>query len=106
MMGAHKRTASLADSLITDGSGEQSSTHPDGVKSGKYDRVVRCKQGHVYTTVWVPLASLKALRFGSWRYQHCPVGQHWSMTSRVKDLDALTAEEKRSARKWHDNAIF
>ena len=35
--------------------------------------VVRCRQGHLYTTIWIPLASLKAVRLGWWRLQYCPV---------------------------------
>ena len=36
--------------------------------------VVRCRQGHLFTTVWIPGASLKSLRLGWWRWQYCPVG--------------------------------
>ena len=28
---------------------------------------VRCRQGHLFTTTWIPGASLKALRLGLWR---------------------------------------
>ena len=38
--------------------------------------VVRCRKGHLFTTIWVPGASLKSLRFGWWRFQHCPVAGH------------------------------
>jgi hypothetical protein len=34
--------------------------------------VVRCRRGHVFTTIWVPGASIKALRLGPWRVQRCP----------------------------------
>ena len=36
--------------------------------------VVRCREGHLYTTIWIPGASLKALRLGWARLQYCPVG--------------------------------
>ncbi len=41
--------------------------------------VVRCRQGHLFTTIWIPAASVKSLRFGWWRFQHCPVGNHWTL---------------------------
>jgi hypothetical protein len=28
--------------------------------------VVRCRSGHVYTTIWIPGASVKSLRLGWW----------------------------------------
>ena len=44
---------------------------------------VRCRQGHRFTTLWIPGASLFALRFGWWRFQRCPVGRHWSFVRPV-----------------------
>lgn len=58
--------------------------------------VVRCRQGHLFTTIWVPGASLKSLRLGWWRYQRCPVGKHWSIVTPVKESD-LTDEDRRIA---------
>lgn len=66
--------------------------------------VVRCRQGHLFTTVWIPGASLKSLRLGWWRVQRCPVGRHWSFVRPVKE-STLTAAEKREARKHKDFAI-
>jgi hypothetical protein len=66
--------------------------------------VVRCRQGHLYTTIWVPGASFKSLRLGWWRFQRCPVGRHWSIVTPVKDSE-LTAREKRSAHKHPDVRI-
>jgi hypothetical protein len=54
----------------------------------RYDRAVRCSQGHLFTTIWIPLASLKAVRLGGSRYQRCPVGRHWAL---VMPLDPATA---------------
>jgi hypothetical protein len=70
----------------------------------RFSTQVRCEQGHLYTTIWVPLASLKAVRLGSSRYQRCPVGGHWSRTSRV-DPGELTPEEAASAAAVHDIRI-
>ncbi|HUY72728.1 MAG TPA: hypothetical protein VMV08_10825 [Gaiellaceae bacterium] len=61
--------------------------------------VVRCRKGHLYTTIWVPGASLKSLRMGWWRFQRCPVGQHWSIATPVKESE-LTEEERQLA---HEN---
>lgn len=74
-----------------------------GVAS-RYDRVVRCSAGHLYTTTWVPLASLKALRLGTSRWQRCPVGGHWAMTTQV-DTSALDPAELAAARAVHDIRI-
>lgn len=60
------------------------------------DVVVRCRQGHLFTTIWVPGASLKAFRFGWWRFQRCPVGRHWSIVTPV-DKSELSEDEKRAA---------
>jgi len=69
-----------------------------------YDRPVRCRDGHLFTTIWIPLASLKAVRLGDRRYQHCPVGHHWST---VFPLDPATAGEDdlRAAAAVHDLRI-
>jgi hypothetical protein len=61
--------------------------------------VVRCRRGHLFTTIWLPGASLKAVRLGWWRLQRCPVGNHWSIVTPVKESD-LSDEEKRIA---HDH---
>jgi hypothetical protein len=66
--------------------------------------VVRCRKGHVFTTIWIPLASLKSIRLGWWRLQRCPVGRHWSLVRPVKEAD-LTETEKLSASANHDVRI-
>jgi hypothetical protein len=38
--------------------------------------VVRCRDGHMFTTIWIPGVSLKAVRLGIVRLQYCPVGRH------------------------------
>jgi len=63
--------------------------------------VVRCREGHLFTTIWIPGASLKSLRFGWCRFQRCPVGHHWSIVTPVKESE-LTEEEKRTASEHKD----
>ena len=73
------------------------------LRSGKLggNVVVRCRAGHLFTTIWIPAASVKALRLGLWRVQRCPVGQHWSLVTPVNERD-LSGAERRSARRRHD----
>ena len=66
--------------------------------------VVRCREGHLYTTIWIPGASLKALRLGWARLQYCPVGHHWSLVTPVRVAD-LTEGERRAAAEQHDIRI-
>ena len=66
--------------------------------------VVRCRHGHMFTTLWIPAASVKSLRLGWWRFQHCPIGHHWSLVTPV-DESKLTETERRSAREQHDVPI-
>lgn len=66
--------------------------------------VVRCRQGHLFTTLWVPGASLKSIRLGWWRLQRCPVGKHWSLVTPVKESE-LTEDEKRIASEQKDIRI-
>lgn len=63
--------------------------------------IVRCRDGHLFTTLWIPGASLKAVRLGWYRYQRCPVGSHWTLVRPVNDAD-LTAEEREAAEQVHD----
>lgn len=63
--------------------------------------VVRCRSGHLFTTIWIPAVSVKALRLGWWRLQRCPVGRHWSLVTPVNAND-LTADERRLAGEHHD----
>jgi hypothetical protein len=68
------------------------------------DVIVRCRQGHLFTTLWIPAVSFKAVRLGPWRLQRCPIGRHWSLVTPV-DESELTDEERRAARERHDLAI-
>jgi hypothetical protein len=51
----------------------------------RFERPVRCREGHLFTTIWVPFASLKALRLGHRRFQRCPVGHHWTTVMRLDE---------------------
>jgi hypothetical protein len=66
--------------------------------------IVRCRDGHLFRTVWVPGASVKALRLGWWRFQRCPVGDHWTLVRPVKE-STLSAEERAVAAELKDIAI-
>jgi hypothetical protein len=66
--------------------------------------VVRCRAGHLFTTIWVPGISLKAIRLGLVRFQYCPVGQHWTFVVLLRKSD-LTDEERRIAERYHDTRI-
>lgn len=63
--------------------------------------VVRCHKGHLFTTIWVPGASVKSIRLGPRRVQWCPVGRHWSLVTLVDKSD-LSARQLRSARAHKD----
>ncbi len=63
--------------------------------------VVRCGQGHLFTTIWIPAASIKAIRLGPWRVQHCPVGHHWSLVTPVNEA-SLTEQERSEAAAHRD----
>ena len=71
-----------------------------GYRFGR-DVTVRCRRGHLFTTVWIPGASVKALRLGYWRVQWCPVGRHVDLVRLVKEAD-LTEAERSLAAAHHD----
>ncbi|MBO0694283.1 MAG: hypothetical protein J2P58_15365, partial [Acidimicrobiaceae bacterium] len=58
--------------------------------------VVRCRQGHLFTMLWVPGVKFKSLDLGIARFQRCPVGRHWSLVVPVRDRD-LTDAQRREA---------
>ena len=66
--------------------------------------VVRCRAGHLFTTIWIPGVSVKAVRLGWWRIQRCPVGGHWSVVTPVREAD-LTGDEQRLAGEARDVRI-
>jgi hypothetical protein len=66
--------------------------------------VVRCRQGHVFTTTWIPGVKLKELDLVVARIQHCPVGEHWSLAVPVREGE-LTNGERQFAQQHHDLPI-
>ena len=68
------------------------------------DTVVRCRAGHLFTTLWIPGASLKAIRLGMSRFQYCPVGKHWTLVTPVRDSE-LTDEDREFASQHHDARV-
>jgi len=66
--------------------------------------VVRCSKGHLFTTIWLPGASVKSLRLGPRRLQYCPVGKHWSLVKLVRESD-LSGRQRRTARGRKDIRI-
>ncbi len=69
-----------------------------------FERVVRCRAGHLFTTTLVPGASLKAIRLWNVRFERCPVGRHWTIVAPV-DPSTLTQDEIAAARSSHDIGI-
>ena len=74
-----------------------------GYTFGK-NAIVRCRQGHLFSTVWIPGASVKSLRLGFWRIQWCPVGRHIDLVHPVKPAD-LTEAERSFALSHHDAPV-
>jgi len=66
--------------------------------------VVRCREGHLFTTIWIPGIKLKELDLIVARVQRCPVGQHWSLVVPVRDAD-LTDADRQFAAEHHDIRI-
>jgi hypothetical protein len=73
------------------------------LRSGRIggELVVRCRRGHVFTTMWIPGVSVKSLRLGWWRVQYCPAGRHWTVVTPVKEAD-LSDGDRHAARQMHD----
>jgi hypothetical protein len=66
--------------------------------------VVRCRKGHLFSTIWIPGVKLKELDLVVARVQRCPVGNHWSLVVPVKNTD-ITDAERRFAEQHHDIRI-
>ncbi len=75
-----------------------------GYNVGSGRTIVRCMDGHLFTTIWIPGGSLKAMRLGFFRLQRCPVGNHVPCVHPVKVSD-LTEEERWRAEQIHDGMI-
>ena len=46
--------------------------------------LVRCRQGHEFETLWIPGVKLTSIDLLFARIQHCPVGDHWSLVTPVR----------------------
>jgi len=66
--------------------------------------VVRCSQGHLFTTLWIPGSSLKAVRLGYKRFLRCPVCEKWRVVEPVPDSE-LTPEDRMVAAQRHDTKL-
>lgn len=73
-------------------------------RRGGGEVIVRCRDGHLFTTLWIPFISVKAIRLGPVRFQYCPVGDHATFVVPV-DPDDLTDVERRFAALHHDRQI-
>jgi hypothetical protein len=71
-----------------------------GYKFGS-NQVVRCGQGHMFSTIWIPGVSIKSIKLGGTRFQYCPVGKHWALVRPVRETE-LSDEETGTARLRHD----
>ena len=74
-----------------------------GYRFGR-DVIVRCRDGHLFMTTWIPMVSFKAIRLGLARVQYCPVGDHVTPVRLVRDED-LTPAERLAANRFHDNGV-
>jgi hypothetical protein len=69
-----------------------------------FNTVVRCRQGHLFTTIWIPGVKLKEIDLLVARIQRCPVGGHWSLVVPVREA-SLTDAERQFAREHRDIRI-
>jgi hypothetical protein len=74
-----------------------------GYRFGR-DVYVRCRAGHVFLTTWIPGVSFKAVRLGLVRLQHCPVGDHLTAVTLLRDED-LSQYERQLARRFRDSGV-
>jgi hypothetical protein len=61
--------------------------------------IVRCRRGHLFTTIWIPGVKLKAVDLLVARIQRCPVGDHWSLVVPVRERDLSRAQRARARRR-------
>ena len=66
--------------------------------------IVRCQSGALYSTIWIPMASFKAVRLGDTRLQRCPVHRKWKRARRV-DPATLSAAVRAAAEQVQDIGI-
>jgi hypothetical protein len=61
--------------------------------------IVRCSQGGLFESKWIPLISVKAVRLGRRRWQRCPVHRRWEMVQRV-DEQTLSDQDRAEAARY------
>lgn len=66
--------------------------------------IVRCQNGHLFTTIWIPFVSFKAIRLGMVRIQRCPVGGHLAFVTPVRESE-LSDDERREAYSHSDTNL-
>jgi hypothetical protein len=64
----------------------------------------QCRDGHLFTTIWIPGINLKGIDLGVARIQRCPVGRHWTLIRPVRESD-LSRRERRRAASYRDIPI-
>ncbi|MBE7162613.1 MAG: hypothetical protein INR72_15350 [Williamsia herbipolensis] len=67
-------------------------------------KIVRCESGALYSTIWIPMVSFKAVRLGDNRLQRCPVHKKWER-ARLVDPSTLSAAERAAAESVQDIGI-
>lgn len=78
--------------------------YKDNLEEDGVNTIARCLSGHLFTTIWIPFISFKALRLAIFRIQRCPIGNHLTFVSPV-NKSALSDEERRFASIHHDSRI-
>ncbi|WP_034087224.1 hypothetical protein [Streptacidiphilus albus] len=68
-----------------------------------YWRVMRCKDGHLFETPFLPMVSLKAVKLPRGRYQRCPVDGRWGIcdlqfTAELSEDERDEAHRNRTSR--------
>ncbi len=69
-----------------------------------YWRVMRCKQGHLFETPFLPLVSLKAVKLPQGRFQRCPVDGRWGICELQFTAD-LSEDELEQARQHRTSPL-
>jgi hypothetical protein len=59
--------------------------------------IVRCQRGGLFEDLWIPMASLKAIRLGRYRIQRCPVHGRVEVVQRVDPATLSSAERAQAA---------
>ncbi|WP_051939476.1 hypothetical protein [Phaeacidiphilus oryzae] len=69
-----------------------------------YWRVMRCPDGHLFETPFLPMVSLKAVRTPGGRYQRCPVDGRWRLMD-LQITSELSPEQRAEARRHRTTPI-